>query len=260
MGSAASRICELAGLLTWLATPCLGQTQQPETVWGNDASISSGELPDTPRMASDKTTSNLVFGVLPPTTTGRPAKKFHLVVQTGEFGVPLSGIDKLELSLRSRLTVSDLASTLFSAGWSQMRDSAPHFGADSGAFGERLGALALKQTTQSVFNYGIYATIFQDDPRYYVMGRQRSIAARAAYSASRLIITRKDDGRAAINWPKLAGIGSASALTNTYYPARDHGFANNASAFGVSLGTTILTNEIHEFLGDGLRMLRRDRN
>jgi hypothetical protein len=119
--------------------------------------------------------------------------------------------------------------------------------------------LALKQTTQSLFSYGIYAGLFHDDPRYYVMGRQKKIGARVLYSASRLVIAQKDDGRAAINWPKFAGIASATALTNAYYPPSDHGFVNGAAAFGVSLGTSILNNEIHEFIG-GLRLARRDRN
>lgn len=172
----------------------------------------------------------------------------------------MNSFDKLKLSIMSRLTASDIVATVFSAGWSQIRDSSPHYGTDSGAFGERLGALALKQTTQSIFNYGIYAGLFHDDPRYYVMGRQRSIGVRALYSASRLVITQTDDGRAAINWPKFAGIASATALTEAYYPAQDHGFASRTAAFGESLGTSILNNEIHEFLGDGLRLLRHKRN
>ena len=141
-----------------------------------------------------------------------------------------------------------------------MRNSAPHYGTDSGAFGERLGALALKQTTQSVFSYGIYAGMFHDDPRYYVMGRrQRNVGIRALYSASRVFITQKDDGSQAINWPKFAGIATSTAITNAYYPPRDHGFANGATALGVSLWSGILNNEIHEFIGDGLRLMRHER-
>jgi hypothetical protein len=92
------------------------------------------------------------------------------------------------------------------------------------------------------------------------MGRQRIAGIRALYSASRLVITQTDDGRAVINWPKFAGIASATALTNLYYPAQDHGFAHCATAFGVSLWNSILNNEIHEFVGDGIRLLRHDRN
>ncbi len=91
------------------------------------------------------------------------------------------------------------------------------------------------------------------------MGRQRgSGGEEALYSASRVFITQKDDGGQAINWPKFAGIASATALTNTYYPVRDHGFASGAEAFGTSLWTSILNNEIHEFIGDAMRMVRHN--
>jgi hypothetical protein len=210
--------------------------------------------------SSFEDTAEGVAGGTQRAATGIPAKKFHRVIQPNESAEPLNTGDKLELSIMSRLTMTDVASTAFAAGWSQLRDSAPHVGTDSGAFGDRLGDLAIKQTSQSIFSYGIYAGFFHDDPRYYVMGRQKNIGARALYSASRLVITQKDDGSAAINWPKFAGIASATALTNAYYPAQDHGFANGAKAFGVSLGTSILNNEIHEFIGDSLRMMRRNRN
>ena len=141
-----------------------------------------------------------------------------------------------------------------------MRNSAPHYGTDSSAFGERLGALALKQTTQSIFSYGFYAGMFHDDPRYSVMGRQKNVGVRAIYSASRVFITQKNDGSQAVNWPKFAGIASAAAVDNAYYPPRDHGFAKGATAFGISLWTSALNNEIHEFIGDGLRLVKHNRS
>jgi len=247
-------------LLASLGAPAICQAPQTAALADDLAIAAPGDLPDAPSPTLDTPSYNSLLSFPPRTETGTPARKFHRVVQPGEFGQPLDSFDKLKLSIMSRLTVSDIASTAFSAGWSQIRDSSPHYGVDSGAFGERLGALALKQTTQSIFNYGIYASLFHDDPRYYVMGRQRSVGVRALYSASRLVITQTDDGRAAINWPKFAGIASATALTNAYYPAQDRGFAHDAGAFGLSLWTSILNNEIHEFVGDGLRLLRHNRD
>jgi hypothetical protein len=242
-----------------LAELAVGQA----TVAGTQTSgavVSPAQLPDAPDAVPDRAASSSIFGVTQRTNTGNLANKFHLVIHSGQYGMPLNGGDKLELSVRSRLTVTDLVSTAFAVGWSQMRDSAPHFGTDSGAFGERLGALAVKQTTQSIFSYGMYANLFHDDPRYYVMGSRKKVGIRALYSASRLVIAQTDSGRASFNWPKFAGIASATALTNVYYPSTDHGFEKSVSAFGVSLGTSILTNEIHEFLGDGLRQLRHKQN
>jgi hypothetical protein len=239
---------------------CKAQQHSPLT--GDNATTASGDLPGAPSVTPDapEERSNLIFGVARRTATATPARKIHRIVQPNEFGQPLSSGDKLKLAIVGQFTVSAQASALFSAGFSQMRDSSPHFGTDSGAFGERLGALALKQTTQSIFEHGIYAGLFHDDPRYYVMGREKNPGIRALYSASRFVITQTDDGKASINWPKFAGIVSAAALTNAYYPAVDHGFANGASAFCVSLGTSILNNEINEFIGDGLRLLRHHRN
>jgi hypothetical protein len=255
-GPAYLHTCGLVILLISLAAPVVSQAQQPGTLTVDIAIAAPGDLPDAPSPTLDKSSYNSILEVPPRTKTGTPARKFHRVAQPNEYEQPLNSFDKLKLSIMSRLTASDIVSTAFSAGWSQMRDTSPNFGTDSGAFGERLGALALKQTTQSIFNYGIYASLFHDDPRYYVMGRQRNAGVRALYSASRLVITQTDDGRAAINWPKFAGIASAIALTNLYYPAQDHGFTNGATAFGVSLGSSILNNELHEFVGDGLRLLR----
>jgi hypothetical protein len=208
----------------------------------------------------DPQTFSSIFGVTPRTVTGAPAKKFHRIVQPDEYGVPLSAGDKLELSVMSRLSVTAVASTAFSAGWSHIRDSDPHYGTDSGAFGERMGALAIKQSTEAVLSYGVFAGLFHDDPRYYVMGPQKKLAVRALYSATRVFVTQTDDGRAAVNWPKVAGSAGAIALTNLYYPTSDHGFGNGAAAFCDSFFSSILTNELTEFIGDGVRLIRHNRN
>ncbi|HEY4382251.1 MAG TPA: hypothetical protein VGN01_18020 [Acidobacteriaceae bacterium] len=253
-------VCILFVISAWLPVVSVGQEQLTGTSTADTMNVEPADLPDAPNAAANEARSDELLGTTTRTSGGNPVKRFHRVVQPNEYAAPLSSGDKLELAVMSRLTVSDVASTVFSAGWSHVRDSAPHYGTDSGAFGERLGALALKQTTQSIFSYGIYASLFHDDPRYYVMGRQKSIGRRALYSASCVALTQKDDGSAAINWPKFAGIASATALTNAYYPPQDRGFSNGAKAFGVSLGSSVLNNEIHEFIGDGLRLLHHRRD
>jgi hypothetical protein len=271
-----SRTSRLVILLVSLSAVGNCQAQQPGALTNNIAFAGPSDLPDAPSPVLDpsnsdpssdapsptaeSSVSSWVLGVAPQPGTGIPARKFHRVVQPYEVGQPLNSADKLKLSIISRLTMSDVASTAFSAGRSQIRDSSPHYGTDSGAFGDRLGALALKQTMQSIFSYGIFASVFHDDPRYYVMGTQKNVGLRALYSASRLAITQTDDGKVAINLPKFAGIASATALTEVYYPAQDRGLGSRTEAFGESLWTSILNNEIHEFIGDGLRLMRHRQN
>ena len=189
-----------------------------------------------------------------------PARKYHRVVEPYEEAGPLTGFDKIKLSIISRATVGEAVGTALSAGWSQWRDSRPHYGRDTEAFEKRLGALAIKQTSQSFFTYGVYAAAFHDDPRYYVMGPtvkpvQRRDLRRRSERSSR----RRTTAGLAINWPKLAGIATSTALTTAYYPAVDHGFGNESKAFAMSLATSILNDELHEFGGDVFHLIRRNK-
>jgi hypothetical protein len=223
-----------------------------------DVNIELANLPDAPSaVAAAGIPDPFAEYVAQPSLRTKPAKKFHRVVHPDQIAPPLTAGDKLELAIMSRLTFTDIFSTAFSAGLAQWRDGRPHYGVDEGAFGERLGGIALKQTTQSIFSYGLYAAAFHDDPRYYVMGDGHGFAKRAIYSATRLVITKKDDGSSAANWPKFAGVVSAAALSNAYYPQRDRGPLNTTYSVISSFGTSILNNEIHEFIGDAAKILHR---
>jgi len=181
----------------------------------------------------------------------------HRVVPPGYGPQTLTSGQKFEMSIRSRVGFGAVGSSIFGAGERQLFNSRPHYGTDKGAFGERLGAAELKQVSESFFSYGLYASAFHEDPHYYVMGRGQghSILNRAAYSASRVVLTRTDSGNTSINWAKLAGMGTATALTNTYYPQQDRGVGETFSAYGASLASSVLTLELHEFMPDITRAL-----
>jgi hypothetical protein len=183
------------------------------------------------------------------------APKYHRTVHPDERAYTLTATDKLKLSIMSRLTPGEAVSTVVAAGWSQWRNSRPHYGTDSGAFGERLGGLAIKQTSQAVLTYGVFAAAFHEDPRYYVMGPSKPLVHRALFSALTVAYTRKDDGSSGINWARFAGNAAATALTTAYYPVQDHGFGNESKAFATSLATTVLNSELHEFGGDVFRWI-----
>jgi hypothetical protein len=183
------------------------------------------------------------------------------VVPAGDGPQDLTVPQKFEMSFRSRIGFGAIGSSIFGAGERQLFNSRPHYGTDRGAFGERLGAAELKQVTESFFSYGLYAYAFHEDPHYYVMGAGpgHSVVHRAIYSATRIVITRTDSGGAGVNWAKLAGMGSATALTNAYYPPCDRGVTQTLSAYGSSLATSVLTLELHEFMPDVMHLLHHNR-
>lgn len=178
------------------------------------------------------------------------APKYHRTVHPDERAYSLTPMDKLTLSLMSRVTPGEAASTVLGAGWSQVRNSRPNYGTDSGAFGERIGALALKQTSQAFFSYGLFPALLHQDPRYYILGDTRPFKRRIVYSAMTVVITQNDEGNTVINSSRLAGIAAATALTTAYYPPENRGFGNESKAFGTSLATAVLNSELHEFGGD----------
>jgi hypothetical protein len=257
----------LAGL-GLISTQSTGQTNEADRQQA--AVIATTELPDSPgavlaasASAADPATPDTT--VIPTRNVQEssvlvPARKYHRVVRPYEQASPLTGFDKIKLSIISRATWGELAGTTWSAAWSGWRNSRPHYGTNAEAFEKRLGALAIKQTSQSFFTYGVYAAAFHDDPRYYIMGPTEKPMKRAIWSAERTIFTQKDDGSPAINWPKLAGIATSTALTTAYYPTVDHGFGNESKAFAMSLATSVLNDELHEFSGDVIRLIRHKKD
>lgn len=239
-------------VLGLIGTQIKGQTtieaRQPTPV------VASAQLPDSPGallsepgdgQALDRTkTAADAAGYI------KWAPKYHRTVHPDERAYSLTPMDKLKLSLMSRLTPGEAASTVFGAAWSQVRNSRPNYGTDSGAFGERMGALAIKQTSQAFFSYGLFPALLHQDPRYYILGDTKPFGRRIAYSAVTVVITQNDQGNSVINWSRLAGIGAATALTTTYYPPVNRGFGNESKAFGTSLATAVLNSELHEFGGD----------
>ena len=181
----------------------------------------------------------------------------HRVVPAGYGPQSLTASQKFEMSIRSRVGFGAFGSSVFGAGERQLFNSRPHYGTDSGAFGERLGAAELGQVTESFFSYGLYASAFHEDPHYYVMGpgAGHGIAHRAIYSATRVVLTRNDNGSTGVNWAKLVGMASAKALTNSYYPPQDRGVGETFSAYGASLASSVLTLELHEFMPDIKRLI-----
>jgi hypothetical protein len=236
------------------------------------------ELPDSPgyvmqAAAGTQPNQQLASSSLPQAQSDRPAVEadvspiypnshpyIHRIVPPDLGPQPLSAGQKFELSLRSSVSAISFGSAFISAGWSHLNNSRPHYGSDRAGFGERLGAAKLKASTESLFSYGLWASAFHEDPHYYVMGSSHPITHRAFYSATRVLITRKDSGGTGVNWAKLVGLACSNALVNTYYPDVDRGARSSATAYATNIATTAATNEISEFLPDLLKAIRHKKH
>jgi hypothetical protein len=183
----------------------------------------------------------------------RLASRHDITIQPGETAPALSGFNKTVLGLKESFTLFSATGWIASAGYGQLVNGSPNYGTDSGAYGMRLGATALRDISENILGNAIFSRVFHDDPRYYKMGDGHNVIKRGVYAATRALITRSDDGRARPNYSLLSGNLAGAALTNAYYPTVNHGFDETAKTFGTSVGGSAIGFVVTEFLDDALR-------
>jgi len=155
--------------------------------------------------------------------------------------------DKVIIGLEGAYSLQNFGGMIVSAGYGQLLNGQPNYGTDRGAFGERLGAAAIRDTAQGVFTSSVFAPLLHEDPRYYVEGKQHGVFHRAMYALTRPVITRTDSGRQTINGAQLLGYASSTALNNAYYPSSNRNVKDNAEAFATSMGGSALSSLLIEF-------------
>jgi hypothetical protein len=147
-----------------------------------------------------------------------------------------------------------------SAGYEQLVNGSPNYGTDRGAFGQRLGAAALRDASEGIFSDSVMSPILHEDPRYYRLGPSHNFFVRVIYSGTRPIIGRTDGGRTTPNIANLAGTLAGAALASAYYPPLNRGFTQTMETFGGSVGGSAVGDLASEFFADFLHLLHPKRN
>lgn len=168
-------------------------------------------------------------------------------IQPGMRAQPLGARGKMVIGIEDTYSPLNFGGMIAAAGFEQLTNGQPNYGTDRGAFGERLGAAAIRDTSQGVLTDGVFAVLLHEDPRYYVEGPRYSILHRALYAISRPLVTRKDNGRSTVNGALLLGYASASILNNAYYPSINRNVHDTIASFGGSVGGAALGFAIGEF-------------
>jgi hypothetical protein len=189
----------------------------------------------------------------PPNARTRHSAHLAMTIAPNEIAQPMPVRDKIVGGLGDSVSLFAATGWVASAGWSHWTNGSPNYGTDKGAFGQRLGAAALRNISQDIFHDCLFAPILHEDPRYYIMGRGHNVLKRAIYAGTRTIITRSDSGHTRPNFSLLAGDAAGAALTVTYYPAKNTSFTEVAETFGGSLGGSALGYVVTEFIGDALQ-------
>jgi hypothetical protein len=210
----------------------------------NDAATSSSNPEASDQAATAQATSQ----------STSPKRAFHLamVVKQGEIAAPMTVQDKVVGGLKDSISLFSAIGWFISAGYDQAANSSPNYGTDSTAFGKRLGAAIARDTSETIFSESLFAPLFHEDPRYYVMGPGHAGFKRLVYAGTRCIIGRTDSGHTTPNFALIAGNAAGAGLTVTYYPGINTTGREVASTFGTSLGGSALAYVVDEFIVDAL--------
>jgi hypothetical protein len=216
------------------------------------------ELPEAPSAIVAQTSTSLSD---PAANTPAPKKmaSVHRVrINNNEIAPQLTTGQTVTLAFENSVSPFAVAGWLTAAGWSHLVDSAPNYGTDSGAFGQRLGAAAIRGISENIFSNAVMAPILHEDFRYYRMGRHsgHTFVQRSWYAATRVLITKKTDGGSSINYSLLTGNLEAVSLTPLYYPERNRTVGTVFDAYAGSLGGAALGFLVNEFFPDALALSR----
>ena len=223
---------------------------------------SSGSPAFSEDTEADAATYSAQFSTLnaktaPKAPDNRPvAPQYTKYIPPGWAYLPIHGREKLILGARDLYSPANVGGFIISAGYSHLVNGQPNYGTDKGAFGQRLGAAALRNTTQGIFTDGVFAVIFHQDPRYFGEGRSYSVVHRALYAATRPIIVRTTNGTGStVNSSLLVGYAAAAVLNNAYYPAINRNVKDTFASYGGSIGGAALGFLVNEFTDDALQIL-----
>jgi hypothetical protein len=138
----------------------------------------------------------------------------------------------------------------FNAAVSQVTNTAPRYGVDGAAFGERFGASIADITSQNFFGDFVVASAFHEDPRYLREGQEYGFWHRVGYALSRAVVIRKDSGGDTFNLDNVIGSAASTGFSNLYYPPASRNSRGMVLHFGSDVADNGFVNLAPEFWPD----------
>jgi hypothetical protein len=135
------------------------------------------------------------------------------------------------------------------AGISFAQNSYPEFHQGAAGYGRYYWHTLADQAVENYNVEFIFPTALRQDSRYYTLGRG-GLIKRAAYSFSRVLITRTDSGNETFNASEIMGAGSASAISSLYYPGQERTWTKIGQRWLTSVGLDGMTFIFKEFWPD----------
>ncbi len=146
------------------------------------------------------------------------------------------------------------------SGVSQLQGSTPEFHTGPAAYGRYYWHNFADQTDENLWVGFLLPVALKQDPRFYTLGsggggsggaaKHNSVAKRAAYAFSRILVTRTDSGGSSFNFSEVVGAGAASGISNLYYPSSNRSWTKTGQRWALNVGIDGATAVFKEFWPD----------
>ncbi len=167
----------------------------------------------------------------------------------------ISAADKFTIAIKDSFDPYAFPIAAFYAGIAQVQNEYPSWG-HGGLTGyeNRFFAALADQTVSNMMAEGVFPVLLHQDPRFLRLGRG-SFLDRVGDAASRIFITRGDDGSVQFNASEVGGNAVMAIGSNLYTPAQDRSVSDTATKWGIQLGVDMIGSVFREFWPDIKQML-----
>lgn len=162
---------------------------------------------------------------------------------------PLRTKQKFEMAYRKTVDPSFLVESVMFAGYDQVANYGPQYGAGAGPFAQRFGYNAANLSSTFLLTDAVLPTIFHQDPRYFRRGHG-SIGSRVWWALRSEVVAYSDTGTEMPNYANVIGFGMSTALSNAYSPESSITFNKTMERYAVKEGVSFGLNILREFGGE----------
>lgn len=235
-------MCSLAVCVVLLPLSARGQTSGSAQGQTSDAALPPAPTPQTAGSAAagdDGRQTKRILGIIP---------NFRSVSADVQLP-PLSAKQKFGLFAQDSFDYTAFEYVAIVTAVAQAEGSYPEFHTGAPAYGRYYWHEFADNTDGNLMTESLMPIVTHEDPRYYTLGRG-GLFKRTAYSVSRLLVTRNDDGGRTANFSEVVGNGAASGISNFYYPSRERTWTKTGQRWVAQIGLDGFSNLVKEFWPD----------
>jgi hypothetical protein len=230
-----------AAMVFLSATVAFGQeAKQPQSV-SPSGQVQTGQTPpdQTPTPTPmEKITGVAFYNLL--------QKKSIVFPDIAASKKPLSSGQKFQLFVDNSGSVHTITWAVLGSAIAQTHDSPTGFPEGWDGYGDRFGSSMARQASSEFFGTFVIASALHLDPRFYPEVNP-SLTEAVKYSAQRVFIMRRDDGRETVAWSRLVGPLMSETLANVYWPERNRTVGDTFFRYGLDLATRFGGNMLREY-------------